>query len=70
MLFSRAVLLDIFSYSFAFVYSAELSISSNDHSSLVNWQMLFSRAVLLGKRDPSKLFAVPSVYLISFQSQH
>ena len=42
---------DIFSYSFAVVYSAELSISSNDYSSLVTWQMLLSHAILLFKRD-------------------
>ena len=54
---------DSFSYSFAFVYSAELTISSNGHSSLVTCQMPLSRAVLLVTRDPSKLFGVPSLYL-------
>ena len=57
---------DIFSDSFAVVYNAEVSISSNDYSSLVIWLMLLSRAVLLITRDPSKLFGVPSVYLIYF----
>ena len=61
---------DIFSYSFAVVYSAELSISSNDYSSLITWQVPLSRAVLLFTRDPSKLFGVPSVYLIHFHTQH
>ena len=58
---------DTFSYSFAAVYSAELSISSNDYSSLVTWQMLLSHAILLFTRDPSKLFGVPSV---SFPLSH
>ena len=61
---------DIFSYRLAVVYSSECAISSNDYSSLVTWQMLLSRAVLLVTRDPSKLFGVTSVYLIYFQTQH
>ena len=61
---------DIFSYSFAIVYSAELLIPSNEYCSLVTWQMSLSRAVLLVTRDPSILLGVPSVYLISFQTQH
>ena len=61
---------DIISYSFAVVRNAELPISSNDYNSLVTWQMPLSRAVLLVTRDPSKLFGVPSVYLIYFQTQH
>ena len=61
---------DIFSDSFAVVYSAEVSISSNDYSSLVIWLMPLSRAVLLIMREPSKLFGVSSVYLIYLQTQH
>ena len=38
------------------VYSAELSISSNDHISLATWQMQLSRAVLFVTRDPLKSF--------------
>ena len=63
---------DIFSYSFAIVYSAELSISSNDYRSLVTWQMLLSHVILLFTRDLAlyALFGVPSVYLIYFHTQH
>ena len=62
----------MFSYSFAVVYGhrAELSISSNDYCSLVTWQMPLFRVVLLVPRDPSKLFDVPSVYLIYSQTQY
>ena len=58
---------DIFSYRLAVVYSSECAISSNDYGSLVTWQMLLSRAVLLDTRDPSKLFVVTSVYLSTFK---
>ena len=61
---------DIFSYSFAVVYRANLPILSNHYNSLVTWQMPMSLAVLLVSRDPSKLFGVPSVYLIPFHIQH
>ena len=52
---------DIFSYSFAAVYGAELLLSSNDFSYSVIQQMLLSRAVLFVTRDSSKLFGVSSV---------
>ena len=52
------------------VYGAKLSFLSNDFSSLLTWQMLLSHAVLPVMCDSLKLFSVPSVYLISFQTQH
>ena len=57
---------DFISHSFAVVYSAELSSSSSDYSSLVTWQIPFSCAVQLVTYP----FGVPSVYLIYFQTQH
>ena len=61
---------DIFACSFAAICGAKLSFLSNDFCSLVTWEMLLSRAVLLVTRDPSKLFSVPQVYLISFQTHY
>ena len=61
---------DIFACSFAAVYGAELSSSSNDFSSSMTWQMLLSRAVLFVTRHRSKLVGILLVYLISFQTQH